>query len=430
MINKSDSSYTAIVHGNNDYIVEVDLEELEYAFCNCPYDDWCKHIVAVLLEIKQNETRKNESIISGDFDTTNPSDTLKKLKGELKPYCLKFYDILTLNFPLRKQRLVHLVEQLYGEIHSTKTNNHDQLYLLAFVVIIDELTAKLAKHSPNQNIQMETLFKQLLNLSLLPIEREKNKKEEPFHSFFSEIVLKKSTKGRAIHFYRQILEAWLAAEQLPDELLKHSKELLSFTKVDELFFSRLASFLYLKANEGAKSLVLLKKIKPLTREEDLVEHFRFMKQRNDWEMMKHWFQLLLPKPERNTELKTIYHDMIVETGSKEERLTIVWNEWLTDPRFSTYATKIAKINKDEKEDVLAYILPNLEQHLLKLPIEATYFKVVRAERQFERGMNVLLNYKKDPTTLTSEIEQFLTEVMRHNEVLLLPFITNDREVSY
>lgn len=422
IIGQRDLIYSAIVHGNDDYLVEVDLEELEYAFCNCPYDDWCKHIVAVLLEIKQNGTDplESEPIISKQMDTTHPSETLKKLKVVLKPYILKFYDILALNFPLRKQRLLHLVEQLNGELLNAKATNYDQLYLLSFVVIIDELTNKLAKHS-TQNGQMETLFKQLLNLSLSPMERETNKKDEPFYSMFSEIVRKKCTENRASIFYKQILKAWLAAEQLHSMLIKHCEELLSYTKQDELFFTRLASYLYLRANEGAKSLVLLRKIKHLTKESDLVEHFQFMKQRNDWEMMKHWFQLLIPKPEKDSNLKEIYHDMLLETGSKEERITVVWNEWLTEPRFSTYKNKIGKVKKDEKEDVLTYILPKIEKQLLRLPTEATYFQIVRIEKQFDRGMNVLLKYKKDPTALTPEIEHFLAEVTKQNAELLLPF---------
>lgn len=58
---KSPGEWVAGVHGSEDYRVEVDLEDgcLDYWECDCPYDgEFCKHVVAVLLEIREKEELK------------------------------------------------------------------------------------------------------------------------------------------------------------------------------------------------------------------------------------------------------------------------------------------------------------------------------------------------------------------------------------
>lgn len=57
--------WTAVVHGTEDYFVEIDLKNVEHgtikAYCECPafeaYDS-CKHNVAVLLSIKAHESKR------------------------------------------------------------------------------------------------------------------------------------------------------------------------------------------------------------------------------------------------------------------------------------------------------------------------------------------------------------------------------------
>ncbi|UPW83222.1 SWIM zinc finger domain-containing protein [Lysinibacillus sp. Ag94] len=50
------SNWRAVVEGTEPYTVDVTFNaqgDITYANCDCPYDDDCKHIVAVLYEIKE-----------------------------------------------------------------------------------------------------------------------------------------------------------------------------------------------------------------------------------------------------------------------------------------------------------------------------------------------------------------------------------------
>ncbi len=53
---KNSNSIEAVVEGTRKYSVALSLEDGGlYGTCNCPYDDVCKHIVAVLLHLKEKE---------------------------------------------------------------------------------------------------------------------------------------------------------------------------------------------------------------------------------------------------------------------------------------------------------------------------------------------------------------------------------------
>ncbi|UTW69046.1 hypothetical protein KHA80_17905 [Anaerobacillus sp. HL2] len=59
--------------------------------------------------------------------------------------------------------------------------------------------------------------------------------------------------------------------------------------------------------------------------------------------------------------------MLIETGTEEEKLTVVWKNWLSQPTFKSYQSRIQKSSLEEKEKVLQYILPNLPQTELYRP---------------------------------------------------------------
>lgn len=426
MIERDGTTFTALVSGSKDYTVEVDVEQLEYCHCDCPFDDWCKHIVAVLLEIKNNgETlTENPLLINGVFDTENWDETLDDLQIQIQPYVEKLNDILTLNFPLRRQRLANLLDQLTTNLAEVRSNSHEQLILLSYILLIDGLTKQATNYDTYhyKKVHFDFLFNEIVTKSSPLMQHEVEQKHQPFYEMYTKKLMTSSQRGKFTFVYKRLLSKWLSMEDSQSELINHSEQLLLHADTDKLFFLRLASFLYLKANNGARSIALLKKIKHIMSDDDLLEHFSYMKQQKDWEMMKHWFQLLLPeKPNSKSQLRKIYHEMIVETGSEEEKLNIVWKEWLNDPSFFQYEKKMRKTPEEEKENVLAYILPKLEKDLYRLSTEATYFQIMRNEKRFERGMLSLLMYKKDPTTLTPEIKSFLKSVKKTDGHLLLPF---------
>lgn len=60
----SPGEWTATVEGTDDYNVEISVngKEVESWYCDCPYDgEICKHVVAVLLAIRDNNKRVSRS---------------------------------------------------------------------------------------------------------------------------------------------------------------------------------------------------------------------------------------------------------------------------------------------------------------------------------------------------------------------------------
>lgn len=66
---KSPGEWVAGVHGSEDYRVEVSLEDdcLNYWECDCPYEgEFCKHVVAVLLAIREKTELKGRFLTAGE----------------------------------------------------------------------------------------------------------------------------------------------------------------------------------------------------------------------------------------------------------------------------------------------------------------------------------------------------------------------------
>ena len=63
----SPGEWTATVEGTESYSVEISMDgkEIESWYCDCPYDgEICKHVVATLLAIRDNEKKVNRSAFS------------------------------------------------------------------------------------------------------------------------------------------------------------------------------------------------------------------------------------------------------------------------------------------------------------------------------------------------------------------------------
>ena len=65
----SPGEWTATVEGTDDYNVEISMngKEVESWYCDCPYDgEICKHVVAALLAIRDNNKRVSRSIFKNE----------------------------------------------------------------------------------------------------------------------------------------------------------------------------------------------------------------------------------------------------------------------------------------------------------------------------------------------------------------------------
>lgn len=87
-LKKTDLGWTAVVHGSEDYYVEIELEddEVMYMSCTCPYadgDNYCKHMAAVLYEIERISS-PGASTQEPAVDWTNPGFIQKSFRSRLE----------------------------------------------------------------------------------------------------------------------------------------------------------------------------------------------------------------------------------------------------------------------------------------------------------------------------------------------------------
>lgn len=90
----SPGEWTATVEGTDDYNVEISMDgnEIESWYCDCPYDgEICKHVVAALLAIRDNNKRVRRSafskmrIVTKEEEVVQPDVDIKQLLSFINP---------------------------------------------------------------------------------------------------------------------------------------------------------------------------------------------------------------------------------------------------------------------------------------------------------------------------------------------------------
>ena len=90
----SPGEWTATVEGTDDHNVEISMngKEVESWYCDCPYDgEICKHVVAALLAIRDNNKRVSRSafskmrIVTKEEEVVQPNVDIKQLLSFISP---------------------------------------------------------------------------------------------------------------------------------------------------------------------------------------------------------------------------------------------------------------------------------------------------------------------------------------------------------
>lgn len=99
-LEKQNDFYYSVVNGNQKYLVSIvnkeNTKEVQMS-CTCPYDDFCKHIYATLLAIKNNKEKKFFKIAYID-DEKNIIDNLKSFNYLLCAGIFEDYFVVEENF--------------------------------------------------------------------------------------------------------------------------------------------------------------------------------------------------------------------------------------------------------------------------------------------------------------------------------------------
>lgn len=417
---------SAIVTGTTSYEVEVNLENLTLSHCNCPYESKCKHLVAVLLEFKKllDDSPALSLVGVTDYPFNEPEFVMERLTSDLEAYVNEIYHLLSKSGHFSNDQSALVVKQFFDELQQKEVVELNQLQILAMTVIMDELFKKANEYETYRFRQNRFLafFNELFHYGY-PTMKNEVIKDTYFSKWYTDFLFKQLNQRENGSPYEKLIATWLLCEEKEAILLNHANKLIKEYKDKNLFLTKLTSLLFLQANDGARSIALLKNLKSKLHHSDLVDHFLLMEQKNDFVMMKHWFELFFPaeKPKQGSVLGKLYEDMLVETGTNEEKLTIVWKNWLNQPSFLTYKNRIIKCDEKEKRQILDYIIPKLQADLYRPQTEATFYQIAREESLFEPAFTSLLTNKKEANIITPEIEKLLKTVMSKKPELLLPF---------
>lgn len=369
---------------------------------------------------------KRQLHIHTEFSSEDPQHVRDRLTKVLDPFVADVYQVLSKSGHFSNEQFENIVQQFYKEIRKVEVTDRDQFELIAMLVLTDQLLKRAIEYDTYRFRQNRffAFFNELFHQGYPAMKREVTKARSPFYEWYTSLLFDQITHGLQGSPVEKITTTWLLCEEREHILITHAEELLKSNKNQDPFFIKLASLLYLQANDGVRSLALLKDLQPNLHHSELIDHFFIMEQKNEFMMMKHWFEIFFPfdKPKLGSTLGNLYEEMLIETGSDEEKITVVWKNWLNQPSFLTYMSRIHKCNKDEKQTVLSYIIPKLQADLYRPQTEATYYQIVTEEELFEEGIQSLLTHKKDVTMLSPEIEKLMTNIMKKQPELLLPFL--------
>lgn len=371
----------------------------------------------------------NQIPIDVNFFTDNnfsvPIFSHDKLNKVIEHHVEKIYGTLSKTGYFSHDNSGVIVHSFYKEIRQLgKSSEQDRLQIIAMTILMDKLLQKANDYDTYRFRQNRFLafFNELFHYAHPALKREVAQ-EGRFYNQFSLFLFNQIGHVDPGSPYEKLITTWLLSEESAPKLTEHAKKLTEIETNGNLFLTKLSSLLYLQANDGSHSLSLLKGLPTPIHHSELIDHFLIMEHKQDYVMMKHWFDLFFPfnKPKQGTVLGKLYEDMLIETGTSEEKIAIVWNNWLKQPNFKTYRSRISKSTEAEKQRALQFILPKLKRELYRPQTESTYYQIITEEKLFEEGIHSLLTSNKDVTFMSPEIEKLLTKISVKQPELLLPF---------
>ncbi len=410
----------ATVSGSESYNVHLDLINFPKSECSCPYDNYCKHMAAVLYYVK-------DVLMTEDIELIDVKEIQHSIQEELETTVVQVYKILTSSRYLTDAQLKQLSDKTLHSIKQTAEFSYKKTMIGVFYLVNGTLSlAQKFKTSdpferrfmkfyqyivtyiepllPQVSEESDSRFKEWLSDSLLFYYIDYLEVDHsPWETLLREWIMLEENRNKTQDYYKILSENH-----------KHNKENRSLTY--------LTSLVALACEDGARSLQLLRVRSNEVTPNDLYYHFKLLQDRNDRDTMKVWFNLFIPswKNQSLGRLQPFYEQMALNSQDINSQIQAIWKSWLTRPSFQTYQTKIKSYNKDDRKKVLSYILPLLERHHETPFTQQLYIQIVNKEQLYEEGIDFLLKHEKNPLQLSPEKERFLKGVKQHNSAQLLP----------
>lgn len=138
-----EDSVAAVVVGNRDYRVRINLKTGDFK-CTCPYEFNCKHVVAVILALRD----KKPSMIKYEIDTL--------LKDKSKEELIDMVKKMLISEPKLKRAIRNAVQNLNERIENIEINDEEDID--SFVEEVNQLYEACIK-SEKPIEKLVTLFK-------------------------------------------------------------------------------------------------------------------------------------------------------------------------------------------------------------------------------------------------------------------------------
>ncbi|GGG05973.1 SWIM zinc finger family protein [Paenibacillus abyssi] len=130
----------AIVEGNEPYRVGINLDSFGVSHCTCPFENGCKHMIAVLLDYTEQQGRSVHALVNAKV-TANPKQAYKPAPGHV-PGRPVIQRVETGNEAKIKERAVYIQSMQISEWHE----------------LFELITAPLANNTRNTRYASDALI--------------------------------------------------------------------------------------------------------------------------------------------------------------------------------------------------------------------------------------------------------------------------------
>ncbi|MED3645341.1 SWIM zinc finger family protein [Halalkalibacterium halodurans] len=405
---QSNNRIEAQVDGTHLYHVTVVLDDFGLSNCTCPYEDYCKHMAAVLYEWQHRQVLANiwdKNIPQPVIDTLHPVlfSTYRQLISRAYLTVAQVEELMEAMKTAVKQHFsdaeaaviyIYIIQAMYGMATSYQTYERQERRFSSFFQGLQEFIIQaLPALSDGDLLRLaKAMFRSFLS--------NENTEYGPWESLMREFL-----------------------PLVPSRLYQRLSDLLDATYEKQPLGKkgRLVKSYFLLA-EGHGLLALQQLEGHTIREPDVLPHMTWMKTNHAWTTMKAWFHMLFPRKESAfLYLQPFYDEMEVETASDESlQSSNVWARWLQQPSYQRLLSLTKNWSKEKRSALIQELLPALKNQLEQMPSRIAYIKLLTLEKRAEEGANYLLQYETEPFRLRPEVNELLQMIQCENRELLFP----------
>ncbi|AIC95129.1 hypothetical protein [Shouchella lehensis] len=179
------------------------------------------------------------------------------------------------------------------------------------------------------------------------------------------------------------------------------------------------SYFYLYIGKESQAMVLLKQASPVLASE-AEAHIALLTQRERYEQVLRWFDTFFPN--KSDKLGTLqeYYDESTSLHDSSSIQYETWDRWLKAPSFKRFKTLMSHYSTKQKELVLDYLLPHLEERLFNEANKLVYIQILLEKEDFERIQRYFLLNEANPLELHEQKQLLLQRLAEARPELSLP----------